>query len=548
MSSDKNILNNLLNKLLESKLKRLEKRTKEQMKDLTFTKNEFKKQGEILSKLHIKKSNKYVNCKIFKKNSFIDAKKNKSYELFMSKNRQSYLRKAITPLKQKQYCINNFMTTKEIFNYKKNNKYSYVKSRYREETAKTSRSSRKLYLTPEPHIKRKKKSMKIKIGKKNINSKDEEENMKNKENINKTNIRNINKIKREENNKKRTIISSIDLDEEEITFVLEEKRKEDKEMEENVYLNNENDDDNFNFEDKGSNINNNSDDNINNSSCSQNSNQSIKQEFTINNMETIKKFGEFINSSDGNEITLLICSFLDKNSEINFLSCSKCLLNQLSYVLDNIYHNILNLHKIDYTNSIEDQINNIKSQFTQEDIDSPNNEFSLSQSSIKAIKLLNNDSYNTIFRTKKLEPPLNEILLIYRIFFQLIGKEELSNIESDKKFWHKARNYILSNNNNDETGSFFEKCISEFDFSPKNIYKIKKLVNGKEDKLKPLIYENICKTTGLVIFIIKDSLEYCGIILNNKKTKPKILINYLDYLKGNINKTKEYIDKLKYIN
>ena len=544
MSSDKNILNDLLSKLLENRLKRLEKRSKEQIKDLNYSKNEYKKQGEILSKIHIRKS---VNCKIFKKNTFIDSNKYKSHDFYVARNRQDYLRKAITPLKQKQYCSNNYMTAKESFYYKKNNKYSYIKSRYREEANKISRNTRKLYLTPEPYIKKKKKSMKIKIEKKIINAKDGDENIKNKENINKLNIRDINRIKREEDNKKRTIISNIDLDEEQITFVLEEKRREDKEMEENALLNIENDEDNFNLGDKGSNINSYSDSNINNSSCSQKSNKSIKQRYSINNIETIKKFGEFINSSDGNEITLLICSFLDKNSKISFLSCSKCLLNQLSYVLDDIYHNILNLHKIDYTNSIEDQIKNIKSQYTQEEIDSQNNEFSLSQSSIKALKLLNDNSYNAIFRTKKLEPPLNEILLIYRLFFQLIEKEELVNIESDKKFWHKARNYILSNNN-DETGSFFEKCIPEFDFSPKNIFKIKKLINGKEDKLKPLIYENICKTTGLVIFIIKDSLEYCGIILNNKKTKPKVLINYLEYLKGNLNKTKEYIDKLKYIN
>ena len=541
MSSDKNILNDLLSKLLENRLKRLEKRSKEQIKDLNYSKNEYKKQGEILSKIHIRKS---VNCKIFKNNTFIDSNKYKSHDFYVARNRQDYLRKAITPLKQKQYCSNNYMTAKESFYYKKNNKYSYIKSRYREEANKISRNTRKLYLTPEPYIKKKKKSMKIKIEKKIINAKDGDENIKNKENINKLNIRDINRIKREEDNKKRTIISNIDLDEEQITFVLEEKRREDKEMEENALLNIENDEDNFNLGDKGSNINSYSDSNINNSSCSQKSNKSIKQRYSINNIETIKKFGEFINSSDGNEITLLICSFLDKNSKINFLSCSKCLLNQLSYVLDDIYHKILNLHKIDYTNSIEDQIKNIKSQYTQDEIDSQNNEFSLSQSSIKALKLLNDNSYNAIFRTKKLEPPLNEIILIYRLFFQLIEKEELVNIESDKKFWHKARNYILSNNN-DETGSFFEKYIPEFDFSPKNIFKIKKLINGKEDKLKPLIYENICKTTGLVIFIIKDSLEYCGIILNNKKTKPKVLINYLEYLKGNLNKTKEYIDKLK---
>jgi hypothetical protein len=266
------------------------------------------------------------------------------------------------------------MTTKESFNYKKNNKYSYIKSRYREEAKNFSRSNRKLYLTPEPHIKKKKKPIKTKINieKKTINSKDEEGNMKNKENINKINLRQINRIKREENNTKRTIISSIDLDEEQITFVLEEKRREDKEIEENAYLNYENDDDNFNFEDKGG-INSNSDSNINNSNCSQNGNESIKQGFTINNIETIQKFGEFINSSDGNEIALLICSFLDQNSKILFLSCSKCLLNQRANVFDNIYHNILNLHKIDYKNSIEDQINNIKSNYAQEDIDSQNN-------------------------------------------------------------------------------------------------------------------------------------------------------------------------------
>ena len=224
MSSDKNILNDLLSKLLENRLKRLEKRNKEQIKDLYYSRNEYKKQSEILNKLHIKKSNKSTNCKLFNNKAFIDSKKYKSHDFYVGKNRQYYLRKAITPLKQKQYCINNFMSTKESFNYKKNNKYSYIKSRYREETTKISRTSRKLYLTPEPHIKKKKKSMKIKNEKKNINSKDEDENMKRKENINKVNIRNINKIKREENSKKRTIISSIDLDEEQITFVLEEKR------------------------------------------------------------------------------------------------------------------------------------------------------------------------------------------------------------------------------------------------------------------------------------------------------------------------------------
>ena len=74
---------------------------------------------------------------------------------------------------------------------------------------------------------------------------------------------------------------------------------------------------------------------------------------------------------------------------------------------------------------------------------------------------------------------------------------------------------------------------------------MKKLVRGNEDKIKPLIYEKICKTTGIITFIIKDSLEYCGIIFNNKKTMPSIVINYLENTKNNINRVKGYIDQLK---
>ena len=128
-------------------------------------------------------------------------------------------------------------------------------------------------------------------------------------------------------------------------------------------------------------------------------------------------------------------------------------------------------------------------------------------------------------------------------FFQLIDKEELCNITNDDKFWEKTRNYILENNK-DKMGTFLREYISEFDFTNQNIYKIKKLVYGKLDKLKPLYFENICKTTGLIIFIIKDSFEYCGIIQNDKKTMPSIMINYLEYLQNNISRVKEYIDTL----
>ena len=240
----------------------------------------------------------------------------------------------------------------------------------------------------------------------------------------------------------------------------------------------------------------------------------------------------------------LICGFLDKRTKIRFLSISRKFIRQLTYYLDDLYRNVLDINKISFSNTIEDQINNIKNKYKEEELIEARHAFTLSKGSLKALDLLNSETYNNIFKKKQLQPPLNQIILIYRLFFQLIDKDELIDIENDKQFWEKTRKFILDKNEG-KTGTFLKEYISEFDFTCKNIYKLKKLIYKNEDKLKPLIYENICKTTGLVVFIVKDSLEYCGVIKNDKKTMPNIVLDYLKYLKHIIEKAKNYIDMLK---
>ncbi len=63
MSFDINELKNLLDKLLGSRLEKLEKRNQEQLKDLKTAKIQYKKQGDILSNIIIKKPNNIVNKK-----------------------------------------------------------------------------------------------------------------------------------------------------------------------------------------------------------------------------------------------------------------------------------------------------------------------------------------------------------------------------------------------------------------------------------------------------------------------------------------------------
>ena len=539
MSSEKNLLKKLLQNLLDSRLKRLEKRNVEEIRDLDYVKVENKNQNIILNQLSLnvikKNSNKKrisFNDSLYNKSELIKHKgsqnstKLKLYPKYYQKNIK--LRNALTPTRPN----NIFTLTAENWTKKRNKKYNYVKSRYMDETNninninnKKYRDNRKLFLTPEPHIIKKKKIKdRINIEPKKLN----------RDKIDIKTKRNINTVKREQDYKKKTIVSDIDLGAEEIKFVLTELKKDKERKDSNSEEESEN-------EDKNSKNNSKSSNSSNSTSYNKDKNEN---KCKVKNKEILSIFGKFINSSEGDNLAILISSFLDKKSKYYFFSCSKRLISHLLFEINNIYNFIIDMNKLKSINSIDQEIISIKNKFKDEDFDSPKYSFKISEGSIRALEILDEEVYNNIFKIEELNPSLNDIILIYRIFFQLINKEEIIEIENDKKFWQEARSYLLENNNG-KIGSFIKEYISEFDFTKQNIYKLKKLSNEREDKLKPRYYENICKTTALVAFIIRDSLEYCGIIPNEKNMMPGIVINYLEYIKENLNECKEYIDFLK---
>ena len=535
MSFNKNLLKNLLANLLDDRLKRLEKRNIEEIKDLKYAKVQYNNLNSILKKIIIKKDTKNnknknsYNNSLNNKSELLKHNENKNFAKFKfspNYNKKTYnIRRAKTPSKNDT----KYWFTAENWTKKKNNKYNYVKSRYMDETNNISKSKvRKFFLTPEaPKIKRKKKLVnqnKINIVTKNLNL----------DKINIISQRNINTQKRENNFKKKTILSNIDLQADEINFVLTELRQEKK------FQNYEED------EDENENEETNSKNQSISSSCNKNSEvlNSNYQSSTIKNKQINIDFGQYINSNDGDEIAKLIASFLDKQTKYNFFSCSKKLVNNLFLELNDTYNKIIEMNKISSINSIEEEINKIKNQFKGENLDSNKYSFQLSKGSMRAIQILDNEIYNNIFKSKELNPPLDKIILIYRIFFQLINQEEINEIVSDKKFWEEARIYFLENDDN-KIGYFIKDNISEFDFTNENIYKLKKLTKGYEEKLKPTNYEKICETTTLFTFIIKDALEYCGIIYNKEKNNPGITISYLEFIREKLNDIKEYIDILK---
>ena len=239
----------------------------------------------------------------------------------------------------------------------------------------------------------------------------------------------------------------------------------------------------------------------------------------------------------------IIMSYLTVPEQLTFYSSSKNLKNKLIPIIIS-YQSILHKElEIDNPLRIEDRINDFKQKHSEEEINKSITEFSLSKGTIKAIELLNNELYDKIFKKSTLEDNLKEILIIYRILFYLLSENEIAEIKDENLFWNKMREYLL-NKSEGKIGTFISNSVKNFNFNNKTIYLINKLVKDIKNKIIPSYYTKICGTTGLVVFLIKDALEYCGIIYSDKKTQPSIIYKNLEYEKEQVYKIHNYIEFL----
>ena len=85
---------------------------------------------------------------------------------------------------------------------------------------------------------------------------------------------------------------------------------------------------------------------------------------------------------------------------------------------------------------------------------------------------------------------------------------------------------------------FLLKNLKFLIFSPKNIYLIKKIINGYDEKLFNIGCEensfNEC-----VKCLVKDALEYCGVV-DDQNSEPNIMLNGILFNKMQI----EHIDQI----
>ena len=70
---------------------------------------------------------------------------------------------------------------------------------------------------------------------------------------------------------------------------------------------------------------------------------------------------------------------------------------------------------------------------------------------------------------------------------------------------------------------------------------MRNLIHKNKAKISRTYYSKICGTTASIVFILKDALEYSGILINEKKTPIKRIYDNLIKEKEKINKLNDIL-------
>ncbi len=172
--------------------------------------------------------------------------------------------------------------------------------------------------------------------------------------------------------------------------------------------------------------------------------------------------------------------------------------------------------------------------------------FILTRGATKAVELLNDSLYAKIFKEDTI--PIDDIIMIYRLFFYLTNNSQVAELSESREFW-SACCHQFNSIPNVMIGKYILDMIPNLNFSNENLFKMHKLLGNNSNKITPTHFSKLCGTTGLFLFLLKDAFEYCGILPDSKKTPPynayKFEKYYSEFVQSAIDKLNNILDRIK---
>ena len=247
----------------------------------------------------------------------------------------------------------------------------------------------------------------------------------------------------------------------------------------------------------------------------------------INNKKEKDNKINFLNLIQNNpKILQNILQYLSFKNKINFLSINKYLLKERKSVLINKKEALFLILQLKENETIEDKIKKLKNNSNSKEPTSKLiKEFKLSKDVIRNLKQLNEAQNIKLFKEKQINKnKITEINIIYKILLLLLGEKKLVEISDDYTFWKKCCKYFLDKSEG-KIGNCIINQVKNFYFDHQTINLIEFTLIGNKNNILNGYYEKLCKTTGLIMPLIKQALEYCGIITSDNKYNPRILDN-----------------------
>ena len=269
---------------------------------------------------------------------------------------------------------------------------------------------------------------------------------------------------------------------------------------------------------------------------------SKKNEFTLkkkylSKKEKVKEINVIELFKKDNNIFKNILKYLSQKESIYFYSMNNYLNKGRIKYFDNKKEELLSRLNLKKDETLEKKISEIKNLFSEEDL-SQRKKFEITQETRELIKKMNNEEYIDKLKNFKKNDKANEnINIIFKILFIFLGEENIYITKNNDIFWKKCLHYF-DEKCSGKIGDFLLQKIPFFKFDTKEFNRIENLL--KENKTE-IINEMKQNTNYLIIPLIKESLEYFGIIFSQQKTegslyikilrKNQIIINYLNNLK-----------------
>ena len=230
-----------------------------------------------------------------------------------------------------------------------------------------------------------------------------------------------------------------------------------------------------------------------------------------------------------NKIIDNILQYLSFEDKIYFLSVNKYLLKKKVTLLFNKKEALILILQLKKNETIEDKIKKLKNNITKEP-SNLNHEFKLSKETLRYLKQLNEKQNINFFIENRMDKnKITEINIIYKILLLFLGEKKLVEISDDNIFWQKCCKYFLDNSDEGKIGNFIINQIKNFCFDHQTINLIEFTLIGNKNNIKNGYYEKLCKTTALLIPLIKQALIYCGIIISDKKNMTSRILDNLEY-------------------